>query len=258
MVSVVSPLHNVAVARSVTAGGIEAGTLRALAEPSTVTTPEELLARLKRLEAAFAGDGRVVFPAVYAAITKASVKLVADGGVQDVARSRALIVDFGRRYLGALAAHLDGAEVPAHWQRHFALAAGHKPSLRAAGSAINAHLSVDLAEAVYACGARRTYAGDFTAFGRALAAATPDVTAALARHGVAAERFVKAWFVGDVVDAIAGDGTTSRLGFQVVRAEAFTNAMLLRECALAPALVRGGMHLACRNRETTLDVLVRT
>ena len=243
---------------STSSSSTTAATLRALAEPSTVTTPEELLARLKRLETALAGDGRVVFPAVYTAITKASVKLVADGGVDDVARSRALIVDFGRRYLRALAAHLDGDPVPPHWQRHFALAAGQKPSLRAAASAINAHLSVDLAEAVHACGASRAFAGDFATFGRALAGATPDVVAALARHGVDGERFVKGWFIGDVVDGVAGQGTTSRLGFQIVRAEAFTNAMLLRECAFAPALVRAGMNAACRNRETTLDVLVHT
>jgi len=235
-----------------------AATLRALAEPSTVTTPEELLARLKRLELALAGDGRVVFPAVYTAITKASVKLVTDRGVADVARSRALIVDFGRHYLAALAAHLDGDPVPPHWQRHFALAAGHRPSLRAAASAINAHLSVDLAEAVFACGASRAFAGDFAIFGRALAAATPDVVAALLRHGVDGARFVQGWFVGDVIDGIAGAGTTSRLVFQIVRAEAFTNAMLLREGAFAPPLVRAGMHAACRNRETTLDVLVHT
>jgi hypothetical protein len=238
--------------------GIEPAALRALAEPTTVKTPEELLVRLKRLEAALTGDGRVVFPAVYSAITAASVKLVANGGVDDVARSRALIVDFGHRYLQALAAHLDGDKVPAHWQRHFDLAADQRPSLRAAASAINAHLSVDLAEAVFAVGAGRTFAGDFTAFGRALAAATPDVVAALARHGIDGARFVKAGVIGDVVDAVAGAGTTSRLGFQVIRAEAFTNAMLLRDCVHAPGVVRAGMHLACRNRETTLDALVRT
>jgi hypothetical protein len=236
----------------------DAAALRALAEPTTVKTPEELLVRLKRLEAAFAGDGRVVFPAVYSAITQASVKLVANAGVDDLARSRALIVDFGQRYLHALAAHLDGDKVPAHWQRHFALAAGKKPSLRAAASAINAHLSVDLAEAVVACGAGRAFAGDFATFGRALAAATPDVTAALARHGIDGARFVKAGFVGDIVDAVAGQGTTSRLGFQVIRTEAFTNAMLLRDCVHAPAVVRAGMQIACKNREATLDVLVHT
>jgi hypothetical protein len=243
---------------SSTAAPTARAALRALAEPSTVTTPEELLSRLKRLEVALAGDGRVVFPAVYAAITKASVRLVADRGVDDVARSRALIVDFGRRYLHALAAQLDGAAVPAHWQRHFALAAGHKPSLRAAASAINAHLSVDLAESAHARGATRAFADDFATFGRALAQATPDVVAALARHGVDGQRFVQGWFVGDVVDGIAGPGTTSRLGFQLVRAEAFTNAMLLREAAIPPGLVRAAMNVACKNRETTLDVLVRT
>ncbi|MBM4280378.1 MAG: hypothetical protein FJ137_06320 [Deltaproteobacteria bacterium] len=244
--------------RATASPAVNKAALRGLVEPSSVRTPEELLSRLKRLEASLVGDGRVVFPAVYAAITKASVRLVADRGVDDVERSRALIVDFGRRYLQAFADHLDGAPVASHWQRHFALAAGPKPSLRAAASAINAHLSVDLAEAVFATGAGRAYAPDFATFGRSLAATTPDLVAALARHGVAAERFVKGWFLGDVLDGVAGAGTTSRLGFQVVRAEAFANAMLLRECAVSPALVRAGMRAACRNRETTLDVLVRS
>lgn len=230
--------------------------LRALVEPSTVTTPEELYVRLKQLEAALVGDGRVVFPAVYAAITKASVKVITDGKVTDTQRCRSLVVDFGRRFLAAFAAHLDGSEVPAHWRRHFELAAGHKPSLRAAASAINAHLSVDLAESVLACGADRSFAGDFAAFGRALAAATPDLVTALQRHGVRAEGFVKGWLIGDVVDAFAGQGTTSRLGFQTVRAEAFASAMLMRDCVHSPALIRAGMQTACKAREATLDVVL--
>ncbi len=230
--------------------------LARLADPATVTTPEQLLVRLKQLEASFAGDGRVVFPAVYAAITRASVKLVAGRQVADVERSKALIVDFGRRYLAALQAHLEGRPVPAHWQQHFVLAAGQKPSLRAAASAINAHLSIDLAESVAAVGATRAFAGDFAAFGRSLAATTPEVVASLARHGVAAERFVKGWAVGDVIDAVAGAGTTSRLGFQIIRTEAFANAMLMRDGACVPAAVRAGMHAACKNRESTLDVVL--
>lgn len=247
-------------ARSVAAvGHADAGarpSLRALVDSSTVTTPEHLLARLKKLEAALARDGRVVFAAIYAAITKASVKLITDGGVRDVVTSRALIVDFGHRFLDAFAAHLDGRTVPGHWQRHFALAAGHPPSLRAAASAMNAHLSVDLAESILASGATHAFAADYAAFGQALAAATPDVVAALGRHGVEAAGFVKGWLLGDAIDAVAGAGTTTRLGFQTIRGEAFTSAMWMRECVLSPSVVRIGLAAACSHREALLDAVL--
>ena len=97
---------------------------------------------------ALRGDGRVVFPAVYVAITKAAVKLIADGGLKDAEKGRALIVDFGQRYLQALHAQVTGGSIPAPWRRHFELATEGAPSLRAAASAINAHLSIDLAEAL--------------------------------------------------------------------------------------------------------------
>jgi hypothetical protein len=227
-----------------------------LAEPTTVQTPEELLVRLRRLEQALRGDGRVVFPAVYVAITAAAVRLVNRGPIADRARSRALIVDFGRRYLRELHNDVTGKPVAAHWRTHFERAKDAPPSLRGAMAAINAHLTVDLAEAVFAVGADRSFAGDFAAFGSALADATPDVIAALARHGVDGATFLRAGLAGDVIDAVAGRGTTSRLMFQTVRAEAFTNAMNLRACSQHPGVTRAGMNAAAVAREATLDVLL--
>lgn len=239
--------------RSTVAAGAH---LQALADPATVTTPEGLLVRLRQLEAALAGDGRVVFPAVYVAITKAAVRWVADGGAADPATARALIVDFGRRYLSALHADLGGAEVAPQWRRHFEVAARGGPTLRGATSAINAHLTVDLAESLAAVSADRRFARDFSAFGDALANATDDVITALARHGVKADGLFRGWGVGRAIDAVAGAGTTSRLGFQTIRAEAFTNSQALLHCTEHSGVVRAGMAAAARARELTLDVLL--
>ena len=230
--------------------------LRELANPATVTTPESLLVRLRQLEAALSGDGRVVFPAVYVAITKAAVRWVAEGGAADATTARALIVDFGRRYLAALSADLGGGDMAPHWRRHFDLAARGGPSLRGATSAINAHLTVDLAESLAAVGADGRFGRDFSAFGDALAHATDDVIAALARHGVKADGLFRGWGVGRAIDAVAGAGTTSRLGFQTIRAEAFTNAQALLHCTQHPGVVRAGMATAARARELTLDALL--
>lgn len=230
--------------------------LLALADPASVTTPEALLVRLRQLERALAGNGRVVFPAVYVAITKAAVSWVADGGAADPGMARALIVDFGRRYLAALHDDLSGGDVAPHWRRHFELAARGGPSLRGAASAINAHLTVDLAESLAAVGADGRFAGDFTAFGNALANATNDVIAALARHGVKADGLFGGWGIGRAIDAVVGAGTTSRLGFQTIRAEAFTNARALLHCTEHPGVVRAGMATAARARELTLDAIL--
>jgi len=230
--------------------------LQALADPSSVTTPEALLVRLRQLEAGLAGDGRVVFPAVYVAITKAAIRWIADGGAGDPKTARALIVDFGRRYLAALHADLAGGDVAPHWRRHFELAARGGPSLRGAASAINAHLTVDLAESLAAVAADGRFSRDFTAFGDALAAATDDVIAALARHGVKADGFFRGWGIGRALDAVAGAGTTSRLGFQTIRREAFTNAQALLHCTEHPGVIRAGMATAARARELTLDAIL--
>jgi hypothetical protein len=229
--------------------------LVALADPATVTTPEALLVRLRQLEVGLAGDGRVVFPAVYVAITKAAIRWVADGGAKDHTTARALIVDFGRRYLSALKADLQGDQVIDHWRRHFEVAE-RGPSLRAATSAINAHLTVDLAESLAAVSAGGHFAGDFTAFGDALADATDDVIASLGRHGVKADGLLRGGFVGRALDAVTGPGTTSRLGFQTIRREAFTNAQALLHCTEHPGVIRAGMAAAARAREATLDVVL--
>ena len=75
------------------------------------------------------------------------------------------------------------------------------------------------------------FSRDFTAFGDALAAATDDVIAALARHGVKADGFFRGWGIGRALDAVAGAGTTSRLGFQTIRREASPTH---RPCCTAP------------------------
>jgi hypothetical protein len=230
--------------------------LVALSSPSAVQTPEALLVRLRQLEVALRGDGRVVFPAVYVAITKAAVKLIADGGLKDAEKGRALIVDFGQRYLHALHAQVTGGSIPAPWQRHFELATEGPPSLRAAASAINAHLSIDLAEALVKVEAGPAFKQDFAVFGDSLASATPAVIDGLARHGVNAEGFFRGWWIGAAVDAIVGQGTTSRFGFQVIRAEAFANALLLQQCSEHPRVVRAGMSVAAHAREASLDAVL--
>ena len=254
-----SPTHSVQVSgtRSSVSSSPPVRSLAVLSDPATVGSPEDLLVRLRQLEAALAGDGRVVFPAAYAVITRAAVKLVADHGLKDTRTARALIVDFGRRYLAELHADVTGGEVAPHWQRHFDLAAAG-PSLRSAASAINAHLSVDLAESLVAIGAGAGFARDFAVFGDALAGATDDVIAALARHGVKADGLLRGWFVGRAIDAVAGPGTTSRLGFQTIRQESFTNAQALLHCSEHPGVIRGGMAIAARAREATLDVVLGT
>ncbi|MFZ9887095.1 MAG: DUF5995 family protein [Myxococcota bacterium] len=232
--------------------------LAALADPATLQGPEDLLTRLVKLEEGLRGDGRVVFPAVYTVITRAALVAVGRGDLRDRETSRALITEFGRRYLSALHADLTGGDVPRAWRSHFEKARAGGPSLRAAAAGINAHLTYDLAQALQAAGAGPDYQRDFGRFGEALAASTPGVNAALARHGVDSTGLFQGWFVGNAIDSLIGTGTTSRLGFQTIRAEAWQNSQGLQQCDAQGPLIRGGMLMAVRARELVLDALVKS
>lgn len=229
--------------------------LLALADPATVTSPEQLISRLQELERALAGDGRVVFPAVYREITRRSLAVLPK--LQDPTTGAALVVAFGRRYLEALSADLRGEEVPPAWRSHFEKATGRAPSLRGVAAAVNAHLSYDLAEALLAVKATPAFAKDFTLFGEELAAGTDDVIRALARHQVDADGFFRGYGVGRAVDTLFGEGTTSRLAFQTIRAEAWANGQSLLRCTQHPALTRAAMLTAVRARELSLDMILR-
>lgn len=170
--------------------------------------------------------------------------------------SRALMTAFGRRYLVALEASLKGEEIPPAWRSHMQVAAGKPPSLRALTAAMDAHLTVDLAEALAEIRAPASYRADFLRFGEALADATPALVRALRRHGVEAEAFLGGGPVGDAVDGFAGEGAASRLGFQVVRTEAWTSGQALGNPAFRP-LIRHGLNVALAHREWLLDRVVR-
>ena len=230
--------------------------LLSLANPRTLRSPEDLHQRLVQLEQRLAGDGRVTFVSAYRVITRAGLDALSGGKLKDLPTSRALMTAFGRRYLVALEASLRGDPVPPAWRSHVDVAAGKPPSLRALTAAMDAHLTVDLAEALAEIRAPASYRGDFLRFGEALADATPGLAQALRRHGVEAEALLGGGPVGDAVDAFAGDGAAGRLGFQVIRTEAWTTGQALGNPALRP-LIRHGLQVALAHREWLLDRVAR-
>jgi hypothetical protein len=69
---------------------------------------------------------------------------------------QALDLDFVHRYLGNLHGHLTGARVSMPWRRHYELSPARRAGLaRVTAAAFNAHLAVDLAEALAAARLRR-------------------------------------------------------------------------------------------------------
>jgi predicted DNA repair protein MutK len=121
---------------------------------------------------------------------------------------------------------------------------------------MDAHLTVDLAEALASIRAPASYREDFFRFGEALADATPELVRALSRHGVDASLLADGGAVGETVDRFAGEGATSQLGFQVIRTEAWTAGQGLGNPGLRP-LIRRGLQVALAHREWTLDRVVR-
>ena len=71
---------------------------------------------------------------------------------------------------------------------------------------------------------------DFEIFGLALVEATPTIIENLRDDfGIESENFFNGFFLGDWIDAVAGDDATTTFAFQTIRNKAWNNGMWLQD-----------------------------
>ncbi|MFF0543559.1 DUF5995 family protein [Nocardia thailandica] len=184
------------------------------------------------------------------------------GAFRDPEFAHAISYDLLRRFLDALHAEFTGAPVPAHWARHFALARECDVSrARTAMTGYNAHLVVDLANAVAAVGAGPEDAEDYFHIVATIAAAG-DVIVERTRdvYGADLGPLWRFYFFGEGLDRVFGAGVATEqlliaadLGANVV---IFTNGLALQDPALAPA-TRAEIDALWQAGDIAFEVLTR-
>lgn len=161
-------------------------------------------------------------------------------GLRDPARMQAISVHLLDRYLAAVHARYSGADVPEHWRNYFRLAADCSVlGQRAAMAGYNAHITVDLADAVAESGATQADAPDFYRLVDTIAAHASSI-AEVTRddYGVDLGPALRFYFLGEGLDRIVGAGNASQpmlraadVGYNVAT---FTNGLVLEDPTTRP------------------------
>ena len=223
-----------------------------LSDPARVATVEQLHAHLDAIATTFARtrDTRGLFASLYAPTTARLLEARASGRIQDVVRSDALSIDFGKRYLENLHAHLQGKPVSTAWKRYYDMAmATEKPSFRVLATGMNVHLTVDLPAALAAVKTPPSFKRDFIQSGLAMSEGTPELVARVkADHGLDLTNLFDGYSPGRALSQIFGPHAATRAVFQGIRNEAWCQGHLLQE---------GGSRAAFARQQVVSSFLLR-
>lgn len=213
-----------------------------LTDTSTLAEFADFNARMDRIQSIFAdyADPRGAFATLYEATTRASADGFEEGIYENDDYTHAMVIDFSKRYLYALHDHLLGLPSEFHWQVYFDHAASGKSITRLLLDGINAHITIDLARSLAHTGAYPEFEDDFVLIGDNITPAVPEFLEVLqADYGVDAEALFNVFFVGDIFDAIFGEGATVNFGFNLIRMEAFESGLILQVPDRAHDMQRG-------------------
>lgn len=227
-----------------------------LSDTTTLESIEDLEYRQFKIGKIFSSyhDKRGTFPTVYKAITELVV--VSLNQFEDGKKAELLALIFGKSYLINLYEHLIDGKVEYHWKKYYQLALNSDISvLRTTLSGINTHLSVDLARAIANSKYQPENRDDYFLYGDILVTSLDTASSYLITNYNFDPRFALGGFqLGNFVDAIFGDGTTTYVGFQLIRSEAWQNGLNLQKENLYK-----NTQLKLRNdffsREDILDIL---
>jgi len=204
-----------------------------LSDPSTVTSQEDFASRIEKIDNIFSanGDPRGAFSALYRVITNHAVASVREDRYEDNAWGSDLIKDFGDLYLENLHGHLTGGRVSPGWRRYYQLADNPNVSLeRVASIGATIHLVVDLPDSLARIGTSPERKEDFMLFGDILLEAYPQMLASgQAGYNMDMSEIFGLFIFGDVADALHGEGTATRFGFQTIRSKAWTFGQWLQD-----------------------------
>jgi len=169
-------------------------------------------------------------------------------------------LDLLLRFMRNVHAEFTGAPTDPHWTHYFDLTRRCELSAaRVAMAGYNAHLTVDLAEAVAATRSTPANAGDYFRIVDAIATdgfLIVDLTKAV--YGADLGPLWRFYFLGEGLDAVMGAGVATgpllRLADAGVNVVIFGNGLALQDPALEPA-VRAEIDLLWRTADTAFDVL---
>ncbi len=230
-----------------------------LSDSVSVRTVPQLQARLEQIVDLFArrGDLRGVFPAIYAPTTARAWEARLAGQVADGATSDALALDFGKRFLDNLHAHLSGTPTTPAWSRYFSEAmAAEAPSFSLIARGMNAHLTVDLPAAIAATDVPASFHEDFVALGEVMAAGIPQMVENVRRHyGLDLSDLLQGYAPGRFLSALFGANLPSRLTFQELREIAWSQGQALRSGDLEAAHGLVDNEASYRTRDAVIDHL---
>lgn len=203
-----------------------------LTDTSTITDIWDVQYRMAQLSLILGekADARGTFPVVYSAMTDEAARTVSLGYYQDNELAGKLLIEFASRYLANYHAYLTANNMDHHWVQYFKLAEDcSRPSLRVAASGINSHITIDLAEAVAAIDAPKSFKDDFDLFGSVLVAKADDINEKLfSYYNIDASDFFSGFFLGAWVDSFTEEGASTELAFTVIRSQAWLNGRLLQ------------------------------
>ncbi len=226
-----------------------------LTDTGTITDIWDVQYRMEQLSIILGekADPRGTFPVVYSLMTNEAARTVAEGYYQDNELAGELLIDFASRYLANYHGYLSAGKVDHHWEHFFKLAEDcTRPSLRVAASGINSHITIDLAQAVAAINAPKSFKDDFDLFGSVLLEKAHSINEKLfTYYNIDASDFFSGFFLGKWVDSFTTEGASTELAFSVVRSQAWLNGQLLQR-PLFYFQTKGAMNISFYNRELLL------
>lgn len=233
--------------------------LIALCDTASLVTFEDFDYRIERIQEIFAGhrDPRGAFPTVYKAITRAALTGLQNGEYQDPDYSLKFVIDFSKRYLHILEDHLYDRPLEFHWQLYYDHARQDKHITRMVLDGINAHLTIDLSRALGHTGVYPEFEDDWILFGNNTVLSVPGFLEELqAEYDTDASDVFGVFFIGDLIDALFGEGTAVNFGFNLLRIDAFNNGLRLQNPEIEVYIERK-MERDFRDRAALIDLIDR-
>ena len=211
-----------------------------LSDVATFKDYRQAAPRAQRIAEIFAEahDRRGIFASMYVAITHESVGSSFRGEYQDNIKASQLVKRFAERYFEPLQSYLlNGAfgqtakyQVVREWQTYYDLAEDCATSdLRVLGTGVNNHMTMDLPYALAEIDASKSFYDDFMKFGNILIQKKRESTNLLqSQQNVFAASFFDLFLLGNFIDTFFDKGTAAVIGFQLIRAEAWSDGVLLQ------------------------------
>lgn len=230
-----------------------------LCDTASLQSYEEFEIRLNRIQQIFAdhGDERGAFPTVYKAITTAAIQTMHEGYYEDLEYSTRFVMDFSKRYMYILEDHLYGRPLEFHWQVYYDQSLSGANITRLVLEGINAHLTLDLTRSLAETGVYPEFIDDWILYGDNTVQSVPGFLEELQEeYDTDASDVFGVFFVGDIIDALFGEGAAVNFGFNLLRLDAFDNALLLQDSEKA-IFVERKLKRQFFEREAIIDMVDR-